>query len=457
MVATVCFGAFMGQLDASIVTLAFPTLRHAFGASLASVQWVGQAYLIVLIGLLTAVGRYADMVGRKLLYTYGFVVFIVGSAACGLAPNLGALIAFRVLQGAGAAMLQANSVAIIAGAVPRRELGRAIGIQGAAQALGLALGPAVGGLLISAGGWRLIFFVNVPVGVVATVLAWLLVPRSRDLAARAAYDWLGLAMFVPAIAAIILAITYGNKEGWSSPAILAGLIAGTCLLASFAAREKRAAHPLIDLRLLARPAFSAGVTTGLFSYMVLFGLLTVAPFLLEIGHRQGTGAAGLELFLLPLGVGIAAPIAGHSSDKIGARPLTTGGMALGGAALALSAILRDNLAGVLVLLLLAGVGIGTFTPPNNAAIMGAAPRHQSGMASGVLNMTRGLGTSLGLALAGLAYTTGAGLHAHPSATEALSGYTDAAWLLAAAALGAAVIAAVRGQAHLQTDPALPLE
>ena len=457
MVATVCFGAFMGQLDASIVTLAFPTLRHAFGASLASVQWVGQAYLLVLIGLLTAVGRYADMVGRKLLYTYGFVVFIVGSALCGLAPNLGALIAFRVLQGAGAAMLQANSVAIIAGAVPRHELGRAIGIQGAAQALGLALGPAAGGLLISVGGWRLIFLVNVPVGVVAIVLAWLLVPRSRDLAARAAYDWLGLTTFMPAVAAIILAITYGDNEGWSSPGILAGLIVGTLLLASFAAREKRTAHPLIDMRLLGRPAFGAGITSGLFSYMVLFGVLTVAPFLLEVGHRQGTGVAGLELFLLPLGVGIAAPIAGHWSDRIGARPLTTGGMAVGAAALALTAVFRDNLAVVLALLFLTGVGIGTFTPPNNAAIMGAAPRHQSGMASGVLNMTRGLGTSLGLALAGLAYTTGAGPHSRASAIEAFSGYADAAWLLAATAGSAALVSLVRGRTRLSTDPRLGAE
>lgn len=150
--ATVCIGAFMGQLDASIVTLAFPTLRHDFGASLASVEWVGQAYLLVLVGLLTAVGRYADMVGRKLVYIYGFAIFVVGSALCGLAPSLSTLIAFRLLQGIGAAMFQANSVAILVGAVPRERLGRAVGVQGAAQALGLALGPAVGGLLIGRGG-----------------------------------------------------------------------------------------------------------------------------------------------------------------------------------------------------------------------------------------------------------------------------------------------------------------
>ena len=150
-VATVCVGAFMGQLDASIVTMALPTLQHVFHADVAAVTWVGLSYLLVLVATVTAVGRFADMVGRKLLYTYGFAVFIVGSILCGLAPSLGALDAFRAFQAVGAAMLQANSVAIIYLAVPRKSLGRSIGIQGAAQALGLALGPAVGGLLLAAG------------------------------------------------------------------------------------------------------------------------------------------------------------------------------------------------------------------------------------------------------------------------------------------------------------------
>ena len=456
VVAAVCVGAFMGQLDASIVTMAFPTLRHAFGASLASVQWVGQAYLLVLIGLLTPVGRQADMTGRKLLYTYGFVVFVAASAACGLAPNLGALIGFRVVQGAGAAMLQANSVAIIAGAVPRHQLGRAIGIQGAAQALGLALGPAVGGLLINAGGWRLIFFVNVPVGALATALAWLLIPRSRDLAARVGHDWPGVAVFIPAVTAIILAVSFGDKEGWSAPGIVSGLAGGVVLLLAFGALERRTEHPMLDLSLLRRPAFSAGIASGLLSYMVLFGTLTVAPFLLEAGHHQSAGVAGIEMFLLPLGVGLAAPVAGQWSDRIGARPLTTGGIALAAVALAASAALRGNLAAVLVLLTITGLGLGTFTPPNNAAIMGAAPRHQSGLASGLLNMTRGLGTSLGLALAGLAYTVGARPHPGKPA-DSFTGYTDAAWLLAAAGIIAAVAAAVRGRTDLETDPTLSAE
>ena len=164
--AAVCVGAFMGQLDASIVTVALPTLQHTFGVSVGAVTWVGLSYLLVLVATVIAVGRFADMWGRKLLYVYGFLLFTVASALCGFAPDLAALCGFRALQAVGAAMLQANSLAIIVLVVPARSLGRAIGLQGAAQALGLALGPTIGGLLLAAGGWRLIFFVNVPFGLV---------------------------------------------------------------------------------------------------------------------------------------------------------------------------------------------------------------------------------------------------------------------------------------------------
>ena len=443
VVAAVCVGAFMGQLDASIVTLAFPTLRHAFHASLGSVQWVGQAYLLVLISSLAAVGKFSDMVGRKLMYTYGFVVFVVGSALCGSAPNLQLLVAFRVIQGLGAAMLQANSVAIIAVSTPRHQLGKAIGIQGAAQALGLAVGPAAGGFLIGIGGWRLVFLVNVPIGVVAMVLAWLLVPRSRDLAGRTAFDWLGLGLFAPGVSALLLSISFGDRYGWTSPGIIGGFAASLLLVSAFIHRERTTDDPMIDLTLFSRPAFSTGIASGLLSYLVLFGALTVAPFLLEVGLHQSSGRAGAELFLLPLGVGVAAPLAGMVSDRLGPRLLTVSGMLCASASLAGTAISHRSLGVLLPLFALAGVGLGAFTPPNNSAIVGSAPRQQAGSASGVLNMTRGLGTSLGLALAGLAYTAGAGSGARVPPGAAADGYSNAAWMLAGVALLAAVVSAAR--------------
>jgi EmrB/QacA subfamily drug resistance transporter len=443
VVGTVCIGAFMGQLDASIVTLAFPTLGREFHASLADVQWVGQAYLLVLVGLLSAFGRYADMVGRKLLYTYGFVVFVVGSALCGLAPSLGVLIAFRALQGVGAAMFQANSVAIIAGAVPKDVLGRAIGVQGAAQALGLALGPAAGGLLIGLGGWRLIFYVNVPVGLVGIVAAWFLIPRSLHLSGRSRFDWAGLGILLPAVCTLLLGISYGNRYGWGSPLIVSLLAAAVVLVTAFVFRERAAREPLLDLGLFSRLSFSTGIGSGLLSYLVLFGTLTVVPFFLEIAHHDPTGKAGLELLVLPLSLGLTAPIGGRLGERLGPRILTVTGMGVVAVMLVLSAVVDGHIVLFLLTLAMTGVGLGAFTPPNNASIMRSVAPHKAGMASGALNMTRGIGTSLGLALGGLAYTVGAGsgLSTPP---QALAGYRDAALFLAAAAVLAAVVSGLRG-------------
>ena len=178
-VATVCFGAFMGQLDASVVTVAFPALQRQFGAGLAATQWVSLAYLLVLTALLVPAGRWSDRAGRKLLYLYGFVLFSAASAACGLAPSLGALIALRVVQAAGAALLQANSVALVVTSVPARARRAALGVQAAAQAVGLACGPVVGGVLVAAVGWRWVFLINVPVGLLAVVAGWYLLPRTK--------------------------------------------------------------------------------------------------------------------------------------------------------------------------------------------------------------------------------------------------------------------------------------
>ena len=434
VVATVCVGAFMGQLDASIVSLAFPTLEGQFHASLGTVTWVGLSYLLTLVATVSAVGRLSDMFGRKLMYTYGFVVFIVGSALCGLAPSLAGLEGFRVLQAVGAAMLQANSVAIIYLAVPRRSLGRAIGIQGAAQAIGLALGPAVGGLLLAAGGWRLLFLVNVPFGIVGVVAGLLFIPRSRDLAERVPFDWFGLGLFAPAIILLIGALSLGNDVGWTSPVLLVAALAGGLLLAGFVLHERRSSAPMIDTRLFKRVSFSAGIGSGLLAYLVMFGVLLVVPFYLERGLGASTGRTGLELTVMPVFLGLTAPVAGRLADKLGARPLTVTGMVVVAGALGVLALTRPGDILLVAALAFIGLGLGLFTPANNAAIMAAVPRSESGMASGVLNMTRGMGTALGLAVTGLVY----GLAVLP-----MAGFHQSTLLLAGIAAAAALIASTR--------------
>lgn len=434
-------GAFMGQLDASIVSLAFPSLSRHFNATLGAVQWAGLSYLLVLVALVPAVGRYADMVGRKLLYTYGFVVFIAGSVLCGLAPSLPVLDGFRAVQAIGAAMLQANSVAIIALAVPRAQLGRAIGVQGAAQALGLSLGPVVGGLLIAAGGWRLIFFVNVPAGVLGAIAGWYLIPRSRELQGRTSFDWAGLALFAPSLTALLVALSFGNEVGWSSPAVLASLLVSVVFGVTFLRFEPRQLSPMIDFTLFTRLAFSAGITSGLLSYVVLFGSLFVTPFFLEVNRGLSPGSAGICMAGLPIAIGIVAPSAGLVADRVGPRPLTVSGMLVSAAALGLLGIMHASTLGVVVGLALTGVGLGLFTPANNSAIMSSAPRSQSGMASGLLNMTRGVGTSLGLSVTGLVFAVVAGSQARRGLVA--GGFRTACLFLAAVAVAAALLAALR--------------
>ena len=447
-VAAVCVGALMGQLDASIVTVALPTLQKSFHATVGSVTWVGLSYLVVLVATVTAVGRFADMWGRKLLYVYGFIIFIVASALCGLAPDLAALCGFRALQAVGAAMLQANSLAIICLVVPTRSLGRAIGLQGAAQAVGLALGPSVGGLLVAAGGWRLIFFVNVPLGVFGAAAALALVPRSQHLQLKVAFDVRGLALFFPAVVALLSAISFGATVGWTSPLIVVLLVGAVVLAVCFVRHERATRHPMLDTGLFHLRRFSTGIVSGIASFVVLFGVLLLVPFYLTRGLGFGTARAGLELMALPVMFGLIAPLAGRAADRVGARSLAVGGLALVATGLIALGALRPGTTGLLLLLGLVGGGLGLFTSPNNATVMASVPAAQTGMASGVVNMGRGMGTALGLSLTGLLFTINGGASGNPARVG--HAFTVTALVLAGVAAAAGVVAAMGSRAP--SDP-----
>jgi EmrB/QacA subfamily drug resistance transporter len=441
VVATVCIGAFMGQLDSSIVTVALPTLQRAFGATLAGVEWVALAYLIVLVAFVAPIGRLADMAGRKMLYLLGFALFVIGSALCALAPTLLALDAARVCQAIGAAMLQANSVALIAHAVQRVQLGRALGVQAAAQAVGLAVGPSVGGALLQVGDWRAIFWINVPIGIVALVLGWLLLPRSRDLQDAEPFDLVGTALFLPAIACTLGALSFaGEIEAGNATTVVLLSLGALAFGAAFVAWERRARFPIVDFALLANPAFSLGLVGALLSYATMFGTLFIVPFFLARALDIGPGAAGLQLTALPVALGLTAPLAGYLADRFGLRRLTTAGMTVAAFGLLVLVVGRDALALRVIALALVGAGLGAFTPANNAAIMGAAPLERSGSAGGVINLTRGLGTSLGVALCGTIYALVQVRAAHASSE---SGFVVTVLALAGLAVLAALAASAR--------------
>lgn len=430
-VATVCFGAFMGQLDASIVTLTFPALQRDFRAPLASVEWVSLSYLLALVGLVAAAGRLADAAGRKLVYLYGFAVFTAASAACGLAPGLGWLVAFRLPQAVGAAMLQANSVALVATSVVRGQMRAALGVQAAAQALGLALGPTVGGVLVASVGWRAVFWVNVPVGAVALVAGRYLLPRTRERTPVGWFDWTGLLLLVVATTALLLALSGASGlplPAWAVP----GLVAVSALSAAgFVAWERRARSPLVDLSVLRPAPVAGGLLAALCAYLVLFGPLVLFPQVLDTG---GGLRVGLVLTALPAGFGVAAVAA----DRLlpagwGTRVRTFGGAGVCVAAASALVAVPSWTAAVAALLALLGSGLGVFIPANNSSVMGAVPERMSATGGGLVNMSRGLGTALGVALVALC------LHV-------AGGRVDGARLALAALAAVALVAGLTGLA-----------
>ncbi len=345
-----------------------------------------------------------------------------------------------MVQAIGAVMLQANSVAIITASLARDRLGRGIGVQGTAQALGLAFGPFVGGLLIGLGGWRLIFLVNIPIGVLGVITAWLFVPRSHDLAEDEPFDWLGLALFVPALTSLLLALSFGNERGWGSPTVVGLVVLAIVSGVGFVAREGLFKYPLIHLRLFRRRRFSVGIGAGLCSFVVLFGILFVTPFYLERSRGMSPGKAGALLTVLPLAMAAVAPFAGRLADRVGGRTPTIVGMLITAAGLAVAAV-RPGTTSLVLGLVLAGIGMGLFTPSNNTSIMSSVPARRFGVASGVLNMSRGLGTALGLSLTALVFDLATNGSATSSATT--HGFTRSMTFLAVIALLASAISLLR--------------
>jgi MFS family permease len=418
-VGAVCLGAFMGQLDASIVTLAYGGIGARFHASMAAVEWVSLAYLLTLVALLIPAGRLSDTHGRKLLYLHGFAVFTAASAACGLAWSLGSLILFRVLQAVGAALMQANSVALVATSAPEARMRSALGVQAAAQALGLALGPTVGGALVSSLGWRWVFVVNVPVGLAALVAGRYLLPRTRVRSPSAPFDWPGLAALAIATTSALLGVSAASGlpvPGWGVAVLLAvAALAGW----AFVARQGRTAAPLVDLRLLGVRAVSAGLTGALCGYLVLFGPLVLVPVVL-VGQGISALTAGAVLTALPAGFAVAAT----GADRVLPRGLPDRWRCVLGSgvcAAALTGLLfAPPVQGWLVpALALLGLGLGTFTPANNAVIMRAVPAAASGTGGGLVNLARGLGTALGVATVTLTLHTAGGADGYVRAIGAL--------------------------------------
>jgi EmrB/QacA subfamily drug resistance transporter len=454
IVALVSTGAFIGQLDATIVQLALPTLGKTFDASLGAVSWVALAYLVAFASFLPIFGRLCEMFGRKSLYLAGYALFIAASALCGLAPDLPWLIVFRVLQGIGGSLLGANSISILVKAVDQERQGRALGYFAAAQAIGMSAGPAVGGLVLGTLGWHWVFWISVPFGFAAFVIGWLVLPRTETLDKDKAFDWHGALLLGPALVFLVLVLNQISAWGPTSPMTIACAALAAALLWLLVRQERASSSPLVDLRLFRSAAFSGGVVAVVLGYALLYGIFFLMSFALEHGHGDSPEVAGFRLAVIPVALGIVAPFSSALGDRLGARLLSAMGMALCVIALLMLGIVEadptaNRLVGTAAFALF-GAGLGVFIAPNNHATLKAAPASLSGEAGSMLNLMRVLGTSLGVASASstlawrLETVTGAHDSWIPFAGHRLLGAVESSLaMLAVMAIAAAAASLVR--------------
>jgi EmrB/QacA subfamily drug resistance transporter len=400
ILAAVSLGMFMALLDVTIVNIAIPALIGDLRTTVTHVSWVLNAYSLVLAAFFLSMGRISDRFGQKRVFVFGLVAFTLFSLLCGLAPTIGWLIAFRAGQGIGGAALSTVSLAIVLGAFPKRRQGMAVGLWGALGTAAAAVGPTLGGLLVTYESWHWIFFVNVPIGIGATVFALSVIPEHRSGAAEGGIDVPGIAVSTAGLFLLTLALIQGNSWGWTSARIVALFIAAVASFPLFTWWEVRTRHPMFDFKLLRIRSFTAANSAMTFIGMAMGGtFLMVVIFLVSVLGYSELRAA-LALTVMPLTALAIAPNSGRLVDRIGPRSPATLGAALFTVGLVLLAQLGGGtrLVDVLWRVVFIGAGMGFAMPTLSAASMASLPPQVRGVGSGALNTMRQVGFTLGVAV-----------------------------------------------------------
>jgi EmrB/QacA subfamily drug resistance transporter len=387
LLATV-LGSAMASIDATVVGIALPAIGREFGASLADLQWVVTAYTLTLAGLLLFAGSLSDRYGRRLTFIAGVVWFALASVLCGLAPNAGILIVARALQGVGAALLTPGSLAIIEASFRPDDRGKAIGAWSGFSGVGTAIGPFIGGWLIQAVSWRLIFVINVPIAALVVAISLRHVPESRDLQATGKVDVQGGVLVTLGLVGVTYGLIDGPSAGWASPAPLAALIVGALLLAAFVLREKRAAAPVLPLGLFASAQFSAANVVTFAVYGALSGLLFLLPIELQQVSGYTALQAGISLLPVTAMMLVLSARSGALAARIGPRLQMTAGPFVLAAGLALFARIGPSgsyVSDVLPAVLVFGFGLAIIVAPLTSTVLAAAPARHAGAASAINN------------------------------------------------------------------------
>jgi EmrB/QacA subfamily drug resistance transporter len=394
----VALASFMMALDALIVTTAFATIRQDFNVSVETLQWVVNAYNLSFAVLLLTGAALGDRFGRRRMFAAGIALFTLASVVCALSGSAAWLIAARLAQGAAAAPVMPLGMAILSTAFAREERGRALGIFSGVTGFALIIGPAVGGLISENLGWRWVFWINLPIGMIAIALA---TARLREsFGPKAALDIPGLVTIAGAALALVWGLLRGNILGWASLEVTSALGAAALLAASFVSWEMRAPAPMVPMRLFRAPAFSAGVAASFLFYAAMYGVLFLLPQFLQTTLGFGPLGAGLRLLPWTATLFVTAPVAGAVVNKFGERLLVVTGLtmqAIGLGWIAMLAAPGTAYPALVAPLLLAGIGVSMAMPAAQNAILGSVAATEIGKASGIFNMARFLGGMFGIA------------------------------------------------------------
>ncbi len=404
--AAVCLGTFMLLLDITIVNVALPDIQSALGSTFSDLQWVVDAYALTLASLLLTSGSLADMYGRRRLYLAGLVVFTGASLLCGAAGSTLMLELSRALQGIGGAVMFSVSLALLANAFRGRERGVAFGVWGAVTGVAVAIGPVLGGGLVSGLSWRWIFFVNLPIGLLAFVLTLLRVAESRERHA-ARPDWVGFVLFTSALACLVYALIEAGRSSFTDTTVIACFAAAAVLLAVFVVLEARGRHPMFDLSLFALPTFSGGAVAAFGISAGIFSTLLYLVLYLQDVLGYSALQTGLRLLVLSGAILAVSGLAGRLTSRVPIRALIGVGLVLVGAGLLLMRGLQASSGWTHLIpgLVVAGIGTGLVNPPLASTAVGVVEPRRAGMASGINSTFRQVGIATGIALLGTLFAT----------------------------------------------------
>lgn len=397
-----CLALFMVMLDNTVVNVALPSIQRDLNTSISGLEWIVNGYTLSFAVLLAVGGRIGDIFGRRKAFTFGVIVFTLASTTAGFAPSNAALVASRVLQGVGAAFMMPGTLSIITDAFPPSERGKAIGTWAGVSALALAIGPVLGGFLTEHVSWRAIFYINLPVGILAVLAATFVVRESRDTTVGRKVDYLGVGILTVSLTALVLALIEGNSWGWGSAAVIGLIAVAIVSLISFIFTERRVAAPIIEFGLFKSRNFIGSVVVA---FIISFAMMGVFFFLaLYMQNILGYTAleAGVRFLPTTLVIMVAAPISGRLADRIGPRWPIVVGMALISLSLYLFSRISDGstFTDILPSFIILGAGIGLTMSPMSTAAMNAVPKTKAGVASGVLSMFRMVGGTFGVAALG---------------------------------------------------------